>query len=317
MKQFLLIIAYFIMYANLAFCQDVPQTLYFDYKEKPVVGSQQCDFYVFHTKAGKFWHRKGYFCNDKTLKFDGYFSDSLGLKKEGNFVKYYPNGYLRDSGRFADGKEEGIHLSWYENGLIRKTFKFNDGVKVDTGWGWYRNGKMSEVYITDKNGDGIESNYDEVGTLLVEGQLSKGKRNGIWRVVDNNKILSQVVKYEMDSAILITNYDESGVETGVGKSVEEYAQFPGGLDGWRMFLEKNLKYPKSAQNHGIEAVVKFCIIIDEKGKLTEINLLGDYPSSLSKEALRVLSKSPDWIPAMQYNRKIKSSIIQSITFALM
>ncbi len=92
--------------------------------------------------------------------------------------------------------------------------------------------------------------------------------------------------------------------------------FIGGLDGWRTFLEANLKYPEKAQEHGTQGIVRVQLVVDKNGKVREVIALNDPGDGLGKEAERVVKKSNKWIPATQNNIRVNYRFVQTITFQL-
>lgn len=98
--------------------------------------------------------------------------------------------------------------------------------------------------------------------------------------------------------------------------VDQPAEFPGGPDGWRKYLEGNLKYPKKALRKNTVGVVRVQFIVDKQGSVTEVNALNDPGDGLAEEAVRVIQESGKWIPAEQKGRKVIYRHIQAITFML-
>lgn len=98
--------------------------------------------------------------------------------------------------------------------------------------------------------------------------------------------------------------------------VENPAEFPGGPDAWRRFLERNLQYPEGAQENGTQGVVKVQFIVDKTGAISEVTALNDPGDGLADEAVRIIKKGPKWVPAEQNGRKVIYRHIQAITFRL-
>lgn len=98
--------------------------------------------------------------------------------------------------------------------------------------------------------------------------------------------------------------------------VDKPAEFPGGVDGWRRYLEGNLKYPKKAMRRNTVGVVKIQFIVDKQGVVSEVTALNDPGDGLADEAVRVIEESGKWIPAEQNGRKVIYRHIQAITFKL-
>jgi protein TonB len=98
--------------------------------------------------------------------------------------------------------------------------------------------------------------------------------------------------------------------------VENPAEFPGGPDAWRRYLERNLQYPDNAQENGTQGVVRVQFIVDKEGNISEVQALNDPGDNLAEEAVRIIKKGPKWTPAEQNGRKVIYRHIQAITFRL-
>jgi protein TonB len=98
--------------------------------------------------------------------------------------------------------------------------------------------------------------------------------------------------------------------------VEIEARFPGGPDAWRRYLERNMRYPESAQENGTQGLVKVQFLIDREGNISEVQALNDPGDGMAAEAVRIISNGPKWIPAEQNNRKVKYRQVQAITFRM-
>lgn len=98
--------------------------------------------------------------------------------------------------------------------------------------------------------------------------------------------------------------------------VQIEARFPGGIDGWKRFLERNLQYPEIAQENGKQAVVKVQLVVDKEGNVSQVKALNDPGDGLAEEAERVIKKGPKWIPAEQNGQKVTYRFVQTITFQL-
>ena len=98
--------------------------------------------------------------------------------------------------------------------------------------------------------------------------------------------------------------------------VENEAEFPGGNDAWRRYLERTLTYPESAQENGVSGTIKVSFIVDKEGNISEVQAINPSDASLGEEAERIIKKGPKWKPAEQNGRKVISRHVQSITFQL-
>ena len=93
------------------------------------------------------------------------------------------------------------------------------------------------------------------------------------------------------------------------------AQFPGGLEAWRQFLQKNLVYLKTAVDKNIHGTVMVQFIVCSDGSLCNIEAISG-PDELRESAVEVLKRSPNWIPALDNGRNVKDYRKQPIVFRL-
>jgi TonB family protein len=57
-------------------------------------------------------------------------------------------------------------------------------------------------------------------------------------------------------------------------------------------------------------------VVNTKGKVCDVKILRGVDPSLDEEAIRVLSASPDWVPARQKGKNVKQQFVMPIVFAL-
>lgn len=102
----------------------------------------------------------------------------------------------------------------------------------------------------------------------------------------------------------------------VFENVEVEATFPGGSTDWKKFLEKNLRadipVTKNAPSGTYKVIIQF--IVHKDGSLSDMKALTNFGYGLEVEALRVMKKSPQWIPAIQNGIKVTAYRKQPITF---
>jgi len=98
--------------------------------------------------------------------------------------------------------------------------------------------------------------------------------------------------------------------------IENYPVFPGGHSAFIKFLSRNLKYPGSAVEKGIEGKVLISFIIEKNGRLSNIKILRGIGYGCDEEAIRVLEKSPEWRPGIQNKQKVRVAYTLPINFSL-
>ncbi len=101
-------------------------------------------------------------------------------------------------------------------------------------------------------------------------------------------------------------------------TVQVKAQFPGGEEAWRRYLERNLRQEIPVENgapSGMYAVT-VSFLVNAKGDVSEVKVLNaptpDF--GISAEAIRVIAQGPKWIPAIQNGRYVAFRQTQRIVF---
>lgn len=110
--------------------------------------------------------------------------------------------------------------------------------------------------------------------------------------------------------------DTTIVDTTLFTKVDFEATFPGGETGWRTFLETNLRadVPVRRKAPAGQYTVMVQFIVDKQGKLSDIQPLTSLGYGMEQEVIRVLRKSPKWLPAQMNGRPVKAYRKQPLTF---
>ena len=242
----------------------------------------------------------------------------IGLQElDGPFENYYSSGLLKDSGSYAKKMRHGVFKSWYDNGMLLSIYHYANGLKIDTGKTFLKNGALSGISITDQQGNGSETVYYPDGGIHLTGPLAAGVRNGTWTINRPDGTRQMQADYNKDSLTQTICFAEDGTTRLEGPcTFERFARFPGGNEGWRSFLMKNLKYPKAAIAGEIQGTVMLEFTVDTSGTPGDLKVISSPHELLSKEALRLMEISPKWEPAIQYNRVVKGRLRQPIYFRL-
>jgi periplasmic protein TonB len=105
-------------------------------------------------------------------------------------------------------------------------------------------------------------------------------------------------------------------ETPVYTVVEEMPTYPGGDEARIKFLVENIVYPIAAKEKGIQGTVYVTFIIDEKGKVTDAQILRGIGGGCDEEALRVVNLMPAWNPGKQKGNNVRVQFNMPIKFSL-
>jgi len=107
-------------------------------------------------------------------------------------------------------------------------------------------------------------------------------------------------------------------ENKVFEKVEVEASFKGGEKEWRRYLERNLNANTPVENGApagsYTVVVQF--IVDKEGKISDVKALTNHGYGMEEEAVKIIRKGPNWVPAVQNGRNVKAYRKQPITFVV-
>lgn len=88
--------------------------------------------------------------------------------------------------------------------------------------------------------------------------------------------------------------------------IDELPRFMGeSADSFKEWVSSNLKYPEGALGRGAEGTVVINFAVDENGYLTDITVAKGVAPDLDSEAVRIISMSPQWTPALKDGSPVK------------
>lgn len=146
--------------------------------------------------------------------------------------------------------------------------------------------------------DGVESDvYKE------ESGMYKGKNARHALPVRNNGGAMQRTENDEETSFIFMN-------------VQQMPSFPGGNAARLKYLAKNLRYPSEAIENGIQGTVFVSFVVKTDGRITNVRLLHRIGSGCDEEAVRVVSKMPQWIPGSQNGKKVDVRYNMPVQFKL-
>jgi hypothetical protein len=123
------------------------------------------------------------------------------------------------------------------------------------------------------------------------------------------------IYYKQDLPVHITPAPETDDKIFV--KTEFSPAFPGGEKKWEQYVKDNLDQTipaiEGAPSGDYSVIVR--MVIDAKGKATDFKALTNHGYGMEEEAISVVRKVPDWKPAVQNGREVKSYYEVKVTFA--
>lgn len=93
-------------------------------------------------------------------------------------------------------------------------------------------------------------------------------------------------------------------ESAIFTKVDKMPEYPGGQVALVKYLSKNIKYPSKFKKNKINGRVFVSFVIDKDGKVVTPKIVKSLNEECDAEALRVISKMPDWIPGEKNGIKV-------------
>ena len=105
-------------------------------------------------------------------------------------------------------------------------------------------------------------------------------------------------------------------ENGIHQVCEEMPEFPGGMRECMNWLGKNVNYPATAQEKGIQGRVIIQFVVERDGSITEPKVVRGVDADLDKEALRVVSAMPNWKPGKHKGEVVRVKYTLPVMYRL-
>ena len=141
-------------------------------------------------------------------------------------------------------------------------------------------------------------------------------------VLKDQPAVDQYGEEARNGVILITTKKGVEVFTPVEQNpeyfdvVEQMPEFPGGAQALFGFVAKNIRYPKAAEDAGIQGRVIVTFVVMKDGSIGEVKVAKGVSPELDGEAVRCVKSMPKWKPGMQKGQAVNVKFTMPISFAL-
>lgn len=103
---------------------------------------------------------------------------------------------------------------------------------------------------------------------------------------------------------LIARGQNNVIETVPYHAAVQKPSFQGGdIDNFSKWVKANLVYPESAKKNNVEGIVYLNFIVDIDGSIRDVKVICGIDPDIDREAKRVVSSSPKWVPGKDSNGK--------------
>ncbi len=130
--------------------------------------------------------------------------------------------------------------------------------------------------------------------------------------------LSPALKAQGDTVCILEYGQPSSQDfnTKIYETVEQKAEFPGGMAAMYEWIEQHLQYPKEALKEGIEGRVFVRFTVRKDGSITDTKVIRSLDPLCDAEALRLVGTMPKWKPGRMTGIAVNSYYVLPIQFRL-
>ena len=219
-------------------------------------------------------------------------------------TKYYDNFWKE-----APAEKAVYYAKFVKDGAVYKFtsyWKDNNTVR----------GKATYLDTTLSSPDGEQVMYDRKGHLEDSTYYEDGIKQFSYHYYPNGQVAVHYhLPYGKKEGVTETFNEE-------GKKIKDFimakeAEFNGGENAWRAYLKKNTDKDLAVRRNkdGTAPSVEVEFAIDEEGQVTNPKITRSSGfKNVDKDALRIISDSPKWSPAISYNKAIKAYKVETVTY---
>lgn len=190
-----------------------------------------------------------------------------------------------------------------------------------------QNNKIYGEYYYDKNVNHsflyLYGGISESGDVALLEFNNEGQQTGNFKGrFTNNSFYGTFTNYkqiEMPFELYLGNNHSSTVTTNNTQQTtmtDRNPEFPGGMKGLSEYISSHLQYPTVSQESGAMGNVRVSYVIDEEGKVTDVEVMESIDPYLDEEAVRVISSMPKWKPGIKDGKYVKMKTSTLVKFKL-
>lgn len=169
-----------------------------------------------------------------------------------------------------------------------------------------------EVTLKGENGHFLMSGWgSKEGKIYTKGTYTYEIWHNGKKIFSTSLSIQNRPQTTSDKPVATTDYDNV-----IFERAEQMPLFHGGSNAMMKYLQKNLRYPATASENGIEGRVTVSFVIEKDGSISNATVVKGVSSSLDREALRVVLAMPKWKPAMIGDRKVRFKYTIPVNFKL-
>lgn len=227
--------------------------------------------------------------------------------------------------------QNGIINSYYSNRNLRASISYVDGVLDGTSYWFYENGNLKEekTFSSGKL-NGIVRYYYQNGLVKEDISVKNGIRHGQYKSYYENGALKEIREYEMGRLVRKNelSYDANynpPLEAYLGNRQDEIRRRRDDFicevevcpkpAGGKEEIQNNLVYPEYAKLYGLEGRVKVLTTVDERGNVTNIEVIRELGLGCEQAAVDAIMNTK-FLPGFDKGKPVKSQVAFDVEFKL-
>ncbi len=131
-------------------------------------------------------------------------------------------------------------------------------------------------------------------------------------------INNSVAQYGADNALTDDNEikNKSIPDKDILTYADEMPEYPGGPTAMIQFMQTHIQYPEVAREGSVQGKVYCRFVVDETGKIGQVQVLKGPGYGLDQEAMRVIRMMPRWKPGTMQKKPVKVYYTLPVNFVL-
>lgn len=278
-------------------------------------------YYAVMEKKDSAWLQKAYYISTSKMARECFYKDEICSIPHGTYRLFDVDGYLKETGRYANGKKEGLWLGFDSTGFVIDSGIYVNGHLKGIRMKWHPDGMLSDSMNFDGAGNGVQISWYEDGNLESAGYWTQDTlKTGRWKYFFSDGTIKATEDY-VDGKISVCNcYTEKGdpIDTALCKRKEaspgDYLVWMRSMQGKLQLLVQDLAAGGTkAGNYTV--LIKFSVL--EDGSLSDFTPETKFGQGVEDEVIKILGTAPKWEPERLFGKHVKSYHEIPITFAIM
>lgn len=278
-------------------------------------------YYAITEKKDSTWLQKTYYLSTSKIARECLYQDQNCTMPHGTYRLFDVEGYLKETGRFANGKKEGLWLGFDSTGFVIDSGIYVNGHLKGVRMKWHPDGMQSDSMNFDGAGNGVQISWYEDGNLASAGYWTQDTlKKGRWKYFFHDGTIKATEDY-VDGKISVCNcYTEKGdpIDTALCRKKEAS---PGDYTVWMRSIQGNLqRLVEDLAAGGTKAgtytvLIKFSVL--EDGSLSDFSPKTRFGRGVEEDVIKILSSAPKWEPGRLFGKPVKSYHELPLTFVIM